>query len=100
MQRKLSVGVAFVGNPKVVILDEPSSGMDPSARRSMWDFLRTKREGRIMCVTTHYMDEADILADRVGIIGNGKLLAYGSTSFLKRHYGELFDKVALSELLF
>ncbi|EER01707.1 Daunorubicin resistance ATP-binding protein drrA, putative [Perkinsus marinus ATCC 50983] len=91
MQRKLSVGVAFVGNPKVVILDEPSSGMDPSARRSMWDFLRTKREGRIMCVTTHYMDEADILADRVGIIGNGKLLAYGSTSFLKRHYGSGYN---------
>ncbi|KAF4699660.1 hypothetical protein FOZ62_026554, partial [Perkinsus olseni] len=88
---KLSVGVAFVGDPKVVILDEPSSGMDPSARRSMWDFLRAKREGRIMCVTTHYMDEADVLADRVGIIGNGKLLAYGSTSFLKRHYGSGYN---------
>lgn len=88
MKRKLSVGLAFVGDSKLIILDEPSSGMDPSARRRMWDFLRSKREGRIICITTHYMDEADVLADRVGIMKNGKLMAYGSTSFLKRQFGE------------
>ncbi|EER00801.1 conserved hypothetical protein [Perkinsus marinus ATCC 50983] len=87
MKRKLSVGLAFVGDSKLIILDEPSSGMDPSARRRMWDFLRSKREGRIICITTHYMDEADVLADRVGIMENGKLMAYGSTSFLKRQFG-------------
>ncbi|KAF4688251.1 (ABC) transporter [Perkinsus olseni] len=87
MKRKLSVGLAFVGDSKLVILDEPSSGMDPSARRRMWDFLRSKREGRILCITTHYMDEADVLADRVGIMENGKLMAYGTTSFLKQQFG-------------
>jgi ABC-type multidrug transport system ATPase subunit len=88
MKRKLSVGIAFVGNPKIVFLDEPTSGMDPFARRSTWDLLKRKRsEGRVICLTTHYMDEADVLGDRIAIMANGKLECNGTSSFLKRKYG-------------
>ncbi|KAF4706397.1 hypothetical protein FOZ62_014853, partial [Perkinsus olseni] len=87
MQRKLSVAIAFVGDPKLVILDEPTSGMDPYARRTTWDLLKARRPGRIICLTTHYMDEADVLGDRIAIMGRGELKCLGSSSFLKKCYG-------------
>lgn len=87
MQRKLSVAIAFVGDPKLVILDEPTSGMDPYARRTTWELLKARRPGRIICLTTHYMDEADVLGDRIAIMGSGELKCLGSSSFLKKCYG-------------
>ena len=87
MKRKLSVGIAFVGDPKIVFLDEPTSGMDPFARRSTWDLLKRKRSGRVICLTTHYMDEADVLGDRIAIMANGKLECSGTSMFLKKLYG-------------
>jgi ABC-type multidrug transport system ATPase subunit len=71
MQRKLSVAIAFVGGSKTVILDEPSAGVDPSGRRSIWDLLFKYRHGRTIVISTHHMDEADVLGDRIAIISNG-----------------------------
>ncbi|XP_007567739.1 ATP-binding cassette sub-family A member 1-like isoform X3 [Poecilia formosa] len=87
MQRKLSVALAFVGGSKVVILDEPTAGVDPYARRGIWDLLLKYRQARTIILSTHHMDEADILGDRIAIISHGKLCCVGSSLFLKTHLG-------------
>uniref|UniRef100_A0A8C9ZHS8 P-type phospholipid transporter n=1 Tax=Sander lucioperca TaxID=283035 RepID=A0A8C9ZHS8_SANLU len=87
MQRKLSVALAFVGGSKVVILDEPTAGVDPYARRGIWDLLLKYRPGRTIILSTHHMDEADILGDRIAIISHGKLCCVGSSLFLKNQLG-------------
>uniref|UniRef100_A0A8C4UFD8 P-type phospholipid transporter n=1 Tax=Falco tinnunculus TaxID=100819 RepID=A0A8C4UFD8_FALTI len=90
MQRKLSVAIAFVGEAKVVVLDEPTSGVDPYSRRSIWDLLLKYRSGRTIILSTHHMDEADILGDRVAIISQGRLFCSGSPVFLKNRFGSGF----------
>ncbi|XP_039999718.1 retinal-specific phospholipid-transporting ATPase ABCA4-like [Xiphias gladius] len=87
MQRKLSVAMAFVGGSKVVILDEPTSGVDPYSRRSIWDLLLKYRNGRTVILSTHHMDEADLLSDRIAIISKGQLHCCGSPLFLKNCFG-------------
>uniref|UniRef100_A0A3P9K113 ATP-binding cassette, sub-family A (ABC1), member 4b n=1 Tax=Oryzias latipes TaxID=8090 RepID=A0A3P9K113_ORYLA len=87
MQRKLSVAMAFVGGSKVVILDEPTSGVDPYSRRSIWDLLLKYRAGRTVLLSTHHMDEADLLSDRIAIISKGQLYCCGSPLFLKNCFG-------------
>ena len=72
---------------QTVILDEPTSGMDPEARRQMWDILQSQREGRTMILSTHFMDEADLLGDRIAIMADGVVKCTGSSIFLKRKYG-------------
>ncbi|KAL4225933.1 hypothetical protein ACF0H5_013921 [Mactra antiquata] len=86
-KRKLSVGIALIGGSKIVILDEPTSGMDPAARRHMWDILQRYRSGRTIILTTHFMDEADILGDRIAIMSNGELQCCGTSMFLKNCFG-------------
>jgi ATP-binding cassette subfamily A (ABC1) protein 3 len=68
-KRRLSVAIAFIGNSKVIFLDEPTSGMDTSARRYIWDLLKRYKNDKIVILTTHFMDEADYLGDRIGIMG-------------------------------
>ena len=87
MKRKLCCGIALVGGSKVVILDEPTSGMDPAARRATWDLLLKYKEGRTIILSTHFMDEADILGDRIAIMSEGIVQCCGSSMFLKKHYG-------------
>ncbi|CAF1219331.1 unnamed protein product [Rotaria sordida] len=87
MKRKLSVGIALIANSKVVILDEPTSGMDPAARRSTWEMLQRFRLDRTILFTTHFMDEADVLGDRIAIMGEGRIRCCGSPFFLKTTYG-------------
>lgn len=87
MKRKLSILLAFVGNSRTVILDEPTSGVDPFARKQIWDFLSEHRAGRTIMLSTHHMDEAEVLGDRIAIISKGSLLCCGSFDFLKHHYG-------------
>lgn len=106
-KRKLSVGIAFIGGSRVVILDEPTSGMDPYSRRFTWNVIRQHREGRVIILTTHFMDEADLLGDRIAIIGDGKLLCCGSSLYLKKMFGvgynmtiEKLDTTTFSESKF
>jgi len=70
-KRKLSVAISLIGDSKVIMLDEPTSGMDTTARRRLWDMLKKYKQGRIIVLTTHYMDEADILGDRIAIMTEG-----------------------------
>jgi len=86
-KRKLCVGIALIADSKVVVLDEPTSGMDPEARRQTWDILQSQRAGRTMILSTHFMEEADILDDRIAIMAGGQLQCYGSSLFLKNIYG-------------
>ncbi|XP_028661720.1 phospholipid-transporting ATPase ABCA1a [Erpetoichthys calabaricus] len=87
MQRKLSVALAFVGGSKVVILDEPTAGVDPYSRRGIWELLLKYRQKRTIILSTHHMDEADVLGDRIAIISHGKLCCVGSSLFLKNQLG-------------
>lgn len=86
-KRKLCLALALIGDSKIVMLDEPTSGMDLTARRQMWDMLKNNKNNRIIILTTHYMEEADILADRIAIMSQGKLECLGSSLFLKKKYG-------------
>ncbi|CAG8579563.1 8880_t:CDS:10 [Ambispora gerdemannii] len=87
MKRRLSVIIASIGDPKILILDEPTTGMDPLNRRKMWSFLSEYKKNRIILFTTHSMEEADLLGDRIGIMAHGKLRAIGSSTHLKNKYG-------------
>jgi len=83
----------MIGNSKIIILDEPTSGMDTSSRRRLWEMLKENKNGRIVILTTHYMDEADILGDRIGIMAGGKVKCCGSSLFLKNRYGVGYNLV-------
>nr|XP_012645578.1 ATP-binding cassette sub-family A member 3-like isoform X3 [Microcebus murinus]XP_012645580.1 ATP-binding cassette sub-family A member 3-like isoform X3 [Microcebus murinus]XP_020137274.1 ATP-binding cassette sub-family A member 3-like isoform X3 [Microcebus murinus]XP_020137277.1 ATP-binding cassette sub-family A member 3-like isoform X3 [Microcebus murinus] len=87
MKRKLSIIIALLGGSKVMILDEPSRSMDPVSRRVTWDLLRQYKHNCTILMTTHYMDEADILGDRIAILVKGTLKCCGSSVFLKHIYG-------------
>eukprot|EP00794_Sanderia_malayensis_P017576 gene17576-19328_t len=87
MKRKLCCAIALIGEPNIVFLDEPTSGMDPSARRATWDLLQKHRTNKTIVLTTHFMDEADYLGDRIAIMADGKLRCCGSSLFLKKRYG-------------
>ena len=71
-----------------MVLDEPTSGMDPEARRKAWDILQSQREGRTVLLSTHFMDEADLLGDRIAIMAEGVVKCCGSSLFLKNKYGK------------
>lgn len=88
MKRKLSLGIALIGGSKVVILDEPTSGLDPQSRRQIWDMLLGMRGHRTIVITTHFMEEADVLGDRIAIMDHGRVQCYGSSLYLKKQYGE------------
>ncbi|KAL5250662.1 hypothetical protein ACHWQZ_G016406 [Mnemiopsis leidyi] len=87
MKRKLSCANALIGNSRIVFLDEPTAGMDPAARRSTWDLLLKYKKDKTIVLTTHHMDEADLLGDRIGIMGKGNLCCVGSSMFLKKQFG-------------
>lgn len=94
MKRRLVISRALIGDPELVILDEPTTGLDPQARVLIWKQLQAlKREGKTLLLTTHYMDEAERLADHIVIIDGGKVLAEGSPAELIREHvrGHVFD---------
>jgi ABC-2 type transport system ATP-binding protein len=95
-QRRLDVGLGLVGNPELLFLDEPTTGFDPAARRHFWGMIRGLRElGTTVLLTTHYMDEAQALADRVAIISRGCIVAEGAPSVLGRR-GRATSRVRFS----
>jgi ABC-2 type transport system ATP-binding protein len=88
MKRRVSIAMALVRDPRIVLLDEPTVGMDPQSRRAVWDFIiELKDKGKTVVITTHYMEEAEELCDRVGIIDHGRLIALGPPAELKTKYG-------------
>jgi len=102
-KRKLSVGIAMIGNPPVILLDEPSSGMDPEARRFMWDVISaiaTKRQEASIILTTHSMEEAEALSTRLAIMVGGSFKCLGSIPSIKSKYGggyEIEVKLSIKE---
>jgi ABC-2 type transport system ATP-binding protein len=83
MKRRLSIAMALIHDPQVLILDEPTLGLDPQARRAVWEYITRLKGEKTILLTTHYMEEADCLADRVGIIDQGKIISMGSATELK-----------------
>ena len=89
MQRRLLIARALISEPSVLFLDEPSIGLDPQIRRQMSDIIRkTRMEGRTVVITTHYIEEAEALCDRVGILAKGSLIALDTPSNLKASVGD------------
>ncbi len=85
MRRKLDLAMTLVGKPEIIFLDEPTTGLDPRSRRTMWDIIRQLvAEGTTIFLTTQYLEEADRLADRVAVLDQGKLVAQGTPAELKR----------------
>ncbi|MER6416255.1 ABC transporter ATP-binding protein [Streptomyces humidus] len=92
--QRLSIACGLVHDPEIVFLDEPTAGLDPQARRNLWDLLRdVNEEGRTLVLTTHYLDEAELLCDRVSVMEKGKVLKTGAPAALIR---ELDDMVRVS----
>lgn len=85
--RKLSVAIAFVGGSKLIFLDEPTAGMDVGARRHTWDMLKAFSAHHSILLTTHFMDEADLLGDTISIMNKGRLQCSGSNIYLKSKLG-------------
>jgi len=90
MRRRLEIARGLMHSPKVLFLDEPTLGLDPQSRTHIWDYIRTlsKEHGTTMVLTTHYMEEADLLCNRIGIIDLGKIIALGTPRELKGKIGE------------
>jgi ABC-2 type transport system ATP-binding protein len=98
-QRRLDVGLGIVGNPELLFLDEPTTGLDPSGRRDSWDLIRRlAASGTTVLLTTHYMDEVEALADQVAVLSNGEVVASGTpTSIGGRDSGAVTIRFILPE---
>src|SRR3989344_4994769 len=101
MKRRLSMAIALVHNPQVIYLDEPTAGVDPVSRRSIWDAIRKiKSMGLTVIFCTHYLDEADILCDRIAILRSGEIIASGTPKELKKkskNLEEAFIRIVKNE---
>jgi ABC-type multidrug transport system ATPase subunit len=87
MKRRLCLANAIIGETKILILDEPTSGLDPESRREIWDILLKLKKNHTILITTHFMEEADVLGDKIAIMEHGEIIAFGTSIFLKNHYG-------------
>ncbi|TVT99243.1 hypothetical protein EJB05_55419 [Eragrostis curvula] len=87
MKRRLSVAISLIGDPKVVYMDEPSSGLDPASRKALWNAVKAAKQSRAIMLTTHSMEEAEALCDRIAIMANGSLQCIGNSKELKAKYG-------------
>lgn len=91
MRRRLSIGIALLSHPSVLFLDEPTTGLDPGVKRSIWNVVESMRENRCVLITTHSMDEAEALCNRIGIMAKGSLVCVGTQSHLRNRYGDTFE---------
>jgi len=87
MKRRLSVAISFIGDPELVFLDEPTTGMDPISRRQVWKIIEEAKVGRAIVLTTHSMEESDFLSDRISIMARGRMRCIGSSISLKNRFG-------------
>ena len=89
-RQRLAVALALVNDPELVFLDEPTTGLDPAARRALWDVVRDLRDkGKTVLLTTHYMDEAEVLCDRIAIMDHGRILEFGTVEeLITKHFHE------------
>lgn len=85
MQRRLSIAMALMSDPEILFLDEPTLGLDPQARRGLWEQIRALKGSKTILLTTHYLEEADALADRIAVLKDGRIIAEGSSSELKQN---------------
>ncbi len=86
-KQRLLIAIALVNNPDLIFLDEPSTGLDPQARRNLWEIVKTiKAQGKTVVLTTHYMEEAEYLCDEIAILDHGEIIAYGSPEELIKTY--------------
>jgi ABC-2 type transport system ATP-binding protein len=99
MKRRLSIAMALVSDPQVLFLDEPTLGLDPQARRTIWEYIATLKGKKTILLTTHYMEEADSLSDRIGIIDEGKVVALGTSQELKTNTFGMRNMVVSTENL-
>ena len=88
MKRRLSVAISSIGDPEIIFLDEPTTGMDPLSRRHVWELIEKMKKNRIIILTTHSMEEADVLADKIAIMAHGKLRCIGNSLNLKNRFGD------------
>ena len=96
-QRRLSIAMALITEPKVLTLDEPTLGIDVLARSEIWDIIRSLKGKITIILTTHYMEEAEALSDRIGIMRDGKLLTVGAADEIKQKVGkEKFEEAFIS----
>ncbi|MGI0090940.1 MAG: ABC transporter ATP-binding protein [Nitrososphaerales archaeon] len=99
-KQKTGLALALVNDPELMFLDEPTTGLDPQARRAMWEVIRTlKKQGKSVLLTTHYLEEAEQLADKVAIMNRGKIIAAGSPQELINKYGSGKKMVMVSDSL-
>lgn len=87
MKRRLSVAISLIGDPQVVYMDEPSTGLDPASRNKLWNVVKQAKENRAIILTTHSMEEAEVLCDRMGIFVDGQMQCIGNSKELKARYG-------------
>jgi ABC-type multidrug transport system ATPase subunit len=87
MKRKLSLGMALLGQPQTIILDEPTSGLDVESRRQVWDLILKIRQNRSIILCTQHIEEADYLSNRVCILSHGRLIALDTPDNIKKHFG-------------
>jgi len=93
-KRKLNIAIALLNDPKIIIMDEPTSGMDPVSRRNFWEIIKKlKQENKTIVLTTQFLDEAEELADRIAIMSQGKLFALGGSEFIKKKFGTGYNLI-------
>ena len=90
-KRKLSIALSLIGNNNIILLDEPTSGLDTNSRKELWKFLKENKKDKIIIITTHSLEEAEFLSDKIGIIKDGKYICSGTSSFLKKKYSKGFN---------
>jgi len=97
MKRRLSIAMALVHDPELLFLDEPTLGLDPQARRAVWEYIAELKGKKTILLTTHYMEEADFLSERIGIIDEGRVVALGTSQELKTNLLEMRSMVVTAE---
>ena len=82
------MAISAIGDPRIMFMDEPTTGMDPVSRRDVWKLIQELKQNKVMILTTHAMEEADVLSDRIAVIVDGKIKCVGTPLSLKNYYGD------------